>query len=432
MPKVRGVAINFLSSNFIKSGTVQAYQGNKPYGEPVTTDKNGEFEFADLPAGKTFSFRFQAPRFNPIHTGCITIPEKGIQSPDCYQNVTFQVPYEFLSLGMVLPQNGRFPKGGKSQCIGLTIRPPGKTMRHLPHGLPGAKCKITFHHPDVQARWEAKLKRQGEIEASNDRISRNANATAALAAAFAFYAKKNISTSVIAALLTKTIAKLLACKVLNEEEAQYYYDIGQKGLWANKTNPFIRSERMRETSADGGLLIYTQDLAIPEEGVEYTVEIEGPEGIRVSSMSGWAFPGVITNMSPPFSPTAETMPQNTLMSHEPSVPEDDRSKVLGLSAVAGIGAGMVARAATRAGISLASQSFLKSVPAPVRYLAGLPPAQSFGNSIANSAANSVGAALGYKVATAVWEQFEVDTSIEQRKIPGDAAPVAMVRRVSRL
>ncbi len=302
--KVKAFARSFLTTNALTDATVYAYEldavdKNKINPVPIKTlitDKNGDIEF-DWPINKPVTLRIEKPGYHAIQSGIIPVPPEGINDPDRVKNISFQVPSSFLGVkGFAYAMHGKLTDDGKAQAVVATVAELGMTMDDLPQGCVGATAKLVFHDAKLQAQWEALLKRDPSTKKYKERLYATTNVVTAVSALAAYYHTRNLIKTLLTAVATKTITATIAWKYLNRAIHVFYFDVCKVWPLTNKTNPFERS--LISVSPDGGVIFNLRDLELPLDGAKFTMKVTGPNGVLVSDGEGFAFPGILTNLSP--------------------------------------------------------------------------------------------------------------------------------------
>lgn len=313
---VKGFARDFLRGDPLPNGIVMAYESDplddkkinlKPI-YTLITDKNGVFGPFDWPVGKAVSLRFSMKGYHTIQSGTIIVPEEGINHTEMVKNISFQVPSALIAVkGFAYAMNSATLKDGRIQCVVATIAEPNMTMDDLPQGCVGATAELKFHDETLQRQWLALQKRDRDAKDYNNKWKLVSRAAGLLSGLAAWYMTGHIIKSTMAAVAAGALSSILAWKFLIKVVRTFYFGVWKSGPLTHKTNPF--DTELTSSSPDGGVLFNLKDLELPEEGAKFTIFVKGPNSTKINSVEGHAFPNILTNFSPPFCPTAQSMPE---------------------------------------------------------------------------------------------------------------------------
>lgn len=146
---VSGFAHSFISEEPIVDAKVTVVEN-----EALTfkTDSAGKFGPFEWPVGAPVTLVLEKPGsfwsgYKTTQTPTIIVPPEGINNPDMFKNISFQVPsnmaYKLLSFAMGFTDDPNLCQ------IAATVTPPGITMKDIPQGIDGVKVTLS---PEVSVK----------------------------------------------------------------------------------------------------------------------------------------------------------------------------------------------------------------------------------------------------------------------------------------
>ena len=141
---VSGVAISFLSDRRIAHAKITILElEDDTY--HIYTDDQGRFGTILWPIGKPITLQLEKPGswftgYRTVQSATIIVPEEGINDPNPFNNITFQVP---SNIAITIMKRAMGVTEDPQSChIAATITPPGKTLEDLPQGVEDVEVSL--------------------------------------------------------------------------------------------------------------------------------------------------------------------------------------------------------------------------------------------------------------------------------------------------
>lgn len=148
---VSGIAISFLTDRPIKNAKITILElEDDSY--VIYTDKDGQFGPIMWPIGQPITLRLEKSGswlrgFRTVQTATIVVPPEGINDPNPFNNMTFQVPSNIAIT--IMKRAMGVTEDAQSCHIAATITPRGKTLEDLPQGVADVEV---FLSPDCNIK----------------------------------------------------------------------------------------------------------------------------------------------------------------------------------------------------------------------------------------------------------------------------------------